>query len=97
MVFVSLPEMVTSCVCSPYDSCHAVKVYLPGGRFGRVKLPSAPETAKWEFLSTAKELCIQGWMLHFTGMNSGLLNFSEKGGVPGGCDLFHSLLILARG
>src|SRR5580692_3372390 len=59
-VLVSDPAMVTSIDWSPYDSCHAVTVYFPGGKFGRVKPPSALEMAKWEFFITANWPDIQG-------------------------------------
>src|ERR1700722_8693527 len=44
-VLVSVAPMVTSCVCVPYCSCHAVTVYLPAGSPFKLKEPSGPVTA----------------------------------------------------
>src|SRR5262249_2572505 len=43
--FVSPAPTVTSCVCVPYCSCHAVTVYFPAGSPFRLNAPSGPVTA----------------------------------------------------
>ncbi len=42
-------------------------MYVPGGRFLIVKLPSAPVTAKNGFGSTPRNAFIQPWTLHSRG------------------------------
>src|SRR3954451_24840839 len=55
---------VTSAVFVPRVSCQAVRVYLPGGRPRKVKVPSAPVTEKNGWSRTWIQAFIQGWTSH---------------------------------
>src|ERR1051325_11226698 len=66
-VFVTLPWTVTVAVCVPNFSCHASMVYVPGGRFLRVNLPSSPVVEKNGYGKTPANACIQPCTLHSNG------------------------------
>src|SRR6266540_178582 len=89
--------MVTSWLCVPNCSCHAVTVYVPGGSPANVNRPASSLTAECEVVSTAKYPCINGRTLHLTGMNSGFSHWVWIGGAPLGCNLFHSAFTRASG
>src|SRR5436190_19229469 len=89
--------MVTSWLCVPKRSCHAVTVYLPAGSPSSLNAPVESVMVECGVFSTTKYPCIQGCTLHLTAMNSGWSHAVWIGGAPFGCDLFHSALTLARG
>src|SRR5258706_13627218 len=94
---VSFAPMVTVCVDVPSFSCHALMVYVPGGRLLRSKLPSLPVTAKNGCLNTATYPCIQGCRLHFTGIAISSRANDSSTLDPGGSALFHSRLFAGVG
>src|SRR2546427_694158 len=75
--FVACPALTsTSFVCLPSVSCHASTVYLPGGTFSILAVPSPPVTPKNGFGMTATHPSIQLCTSQVSLIISGFSNFS---------------------
>src|SRR5438094_4062055 len=86
--FVACPALTsTSFVCLPSVSCHASTVYLPGGTFSILAVPSAPVTPKNGFGMTATHPSIQLCTSQVSLIISGFSNFSVITFLNFGCAL----------
>src|SRR5215469_8859206 len=75
--FVACPALTsTSLVCLPSVSCQASTLYLPGGTFSILTVPSPPVTPKYGFGITASHPSIQLCTSQVSLMISGFSNFS---------------------
>src|ERR1035438_727096 len=98
MVLLSFAPTVICWSIVPYVSCQACSVLVPAGKLFIVNVPSSPVTAKNGWWTTPIYARIQGCTLHLTGIiTSSRGKLLVLGSPLGGCDSFHSWLILGSG